>query len=105
MEDRMTKIREALSAAYRNKETVPVGELWETRVMGHVRSLGIPLSPAAAFSALFGRFVWRLAPIACVLIVALAVGMAHLDYTPEYEITATFMTDPIGSTVDQIWGI
>ncbi len=104
MKDRMTKIRKALSTAYRKKETVATGELWETRVMGHVRSLGIP-APPANFSALFGRFVWRFAPVACILIVALAVGMVNLDYAPEYEITATFMTDPIEGTVEQLWGM
>lgn len=103
MKDNTTKIREALSAAYRGKETVHAGELWETRVMGHVRSLRGPASPADFF-ALFGRFVWRFAPVACLLIIALTVGLVNLDYTPEYEMTATFMTDPIGSTVEQLWG-
>jgi hypothetical protein len=104
MKDNTTKVREALSAAYREKETVHTGELWETRVMGHIRSLGFPASPAS-FSALFGRFVWRAAPVACLLIIALTVGLVTLDYAPEYEITATFMTDPIESTVEQLWGL
>jgi hypothetical protein len=102
MKDNTTKIREALSTAYREKDTVHTGELWETRVMGHVRSLGAPASPVN-FSALFGRFVWRFAPVACLLIVALTVGLATLDYAPEYDITATFMADPIQSTVEQLW--
>ncbi|MBW2673785.1 MAG: hypothetical protein JRD89_10290 [Deltaproteobacteria bacterium] len=102
MKDNTTKVREALSAAYREKETVHTGELWETRVMGHVRSLSAPASPAD-FSTLFGRFVWRFAPVACLLIVALTVGLVTLDYAPEYDITATFMTDPIESTVEQLW--
>jgi hypothetical protein len=103
MRDNTTKIREALSAAYREKETVHTGELWETRVMGHVRSLRAPASPAD-FCALFGRFVWRFAPVACLLIIALTVGLVNLDYAPEYEMTATFMADPIESTVEQFWG-
>ena len=98
-----TKIREALSEAYREKDTVHAGELWETRVMGHIRSLGVPASPAN-FYALFGRFVWRFAPVASLLIVALTVGLVNLDYSPEYEIAATFMIDPIESTVGQLWG-
>jgi len=103
MKENNTKIREALSAAYRERETVHTGDLWETRVMGHVRSLGTPASPAADFSALFGRFVWRAAPVACLLIVALTVGLVTLDYAPEYEITVTFMADPIESSVEQLW--
>ena len=103
MKDNSTKIREALSTAYREKETVHTGELWETRVMGHIRSLGAPVSPAN-FYALFSRFVWRFAPVACLLIVALTVALVNLDYSPEYEITAAFMTDPVEVTVEQLWG-
>ncbi|MBW2545593.1 MAG: hypothetical protein JRD43_09165 [Deltaproteobacteria bacterium] len=103
MKDNTTKVREALSAAYLKKDTIHAGELWETRVMGHIRSLDVPASPAN-FSALFGRFVWRFAPVAFLLIVALTVGLVNLDYAPEYEITATFMADPIESTVQQLWG-
>jgi hypothetical protein len=103
MKDNTTKIREALSTAYREKDTVHTCDLWETRVMGHIRSLGVPASPAN-FYALFSRFVWRFAPIACLLIVALSVALVTLDYAPEYEITATFMTDPIEGTVGQLWG-
>lgn len=102
MKENTTKIREALSAAYREKETAHTGDLWETRVMGHVKTLGVPASPAATFSALFGRFVWRFAPVACILIIALTIGLVNLDYAPEYDITATFMTDPIQSTVEQL---
>jgi len=99
MKENNTKIREALSAAYRERATVHTGDLWETRVMGHVRSLSAPAYPAD-FSALFGRFVWRAAPVACLLIVALTVGLVTLDYAPEYEITATFMADPIESSIE-----
>ena len=104
MKDIMTKIRETLGVAYREKKPVPTGELWETRVMGHIRSLGAPV-PAASFSTIFGRFVWRFAPVACILIVVLTIGLANLDYAPEYELTTTFMTDPIESTFEQLWGI
>ena len=102
MKENTTKIIEALGAAYRENNTVHTGEFWETRVMGHIRSLDAPTSPAN-FSTLFGRFVWRAAPVACLLIIALTVGLVTLDYAPEYEITATFMTDPIEGTVEQLW--
>ena len=104
MKDNTTKITEALGAAYRENDTVHVGEFWETRVMGDIRSLGAPASPAN-FSALFGRFVWRFAPVASLLIVVLMVALINLDYSPEYEITTTFMANPIESTAEQIWGL
>lgn len=97
------KMKEVLSAAYREKETVHTGELWETRVMGHIRSLG-PLGSQADFSTLFSRFVWRFAPVASLLIIVLTVALVNLDYSPEYEITAAFMIDPVEVTVGQLWG-
>ena len=103
MKEKMTRVREALGAAYRERERFSTGDLWEARVMGHVRSLGAPVSPPR-FSMLFGRFVWRLAPVACVLIIALTAGLVTFDYAPEYEITTAFMTDPIVNTVEQFWG-
>lgn len=103
MKDNTTKVREALSAAYREKKKIHPGELWETRVMGHIRSLGAPEYPAD-FSTLFGRLVWRFAPVASILIVALTAALVNLDYSPEYEITAAFMIDPVEATVEQLWG-
>ena len=102
MKNNATKVVDVLKDAYRTKEAVPASDLWETRVMGHIQSLDAPAS-TANFSALFGRFVWRAAPVACLLIVALTIGLVNLDYAPEYEITATFMSDPIESTVEQLW--
>ena len=102
MKEQMTRIREALGAAYRERERFSTDDLWEARVMGHVRSLETPASPR--FSALFGLFVWRLAPVSCVLIIALTAGLVTFDYAPEYEITTAFMNDPIVSTVEQFWG-
>ena len=101
MKNNTTKLREALSAAYREKDTARAGELWETRVMGHIRSLGAVFP--TSFYALFSRFVWRFAPVALLLIITLTVALVNLDYSPEYEITATFMTDPIESTIEQLW--
>ena len=97
------KMKEALSAAYREKDRVDTDGLWQVKVMSHIRSLG-PLGSQANFSTLFSRFVWQFAPVACLLIVALTVALVNLDYSPEYEITVAFMIDPVEVTVGQLWG-
>ena len=51
------KLRKALAIAYRERDKAEVGELWQSRVMGHIRNLG-PLYPKKAIlsfsNALFG---------------------------------------------------
>ena len=87
------KIRKALTAAYREKEKAAVGELWQTRVMGQIRSLG-PLYPVTSYLEFFEQFVWRFAPIAGVLILILAAIFIHMDFISEYEMAKIFFDDP-----------
>jgi hypothetical protein len=87
------KIKKALAAAYREKEKAAVGELWQTRVMGRIRRLG-PLYPATSYLEFFERFLWRLAPVACVLILILAAIFIHMDFISEYEMAKIFFDDP-----------
>ena len=88
------KMRKVLAEAYREKENVEVGELWQARVMGHIRSLG-PLYPVTRYLQLFEGFVWRLAPVACVLILILAVILIHMDFISEFEMARIFFEDPV----------
>jgi len=104
MKNNATKVVDVLKDAYRTKEAVPASDLWETRVMGDIRTLSVPVVQLG-FPALFGRFVWHFAPIACLLIVVLWVALVNLDYAPEYEIAATFMANPIEGTLEQFWGV
>lgn len=92
--DAHLKMRKVLAEAYREKENVEVGELWQARVMGHIRSLG-PLYPVTSYLQLFEGFVWRLAPVACVLILILAAIFIHMDFISEYEMARIFFEDPV----------
>lgn len=87
------KLRKAFTAAYREKEKAEVGELWQTRVMDHIRSLS-SLCPVTSYLELFERFVWRLAPIACVLVLVLGAALVKLDFVSDYEIAKMFIEDP-----------
>ena len=87
------EVRKAFAAAHREKEKTEVGELWQARVMGHIRSLG-PLYPKTRFSELFQRLVWRLVPVTCVLVLLLGLALANLDFVSDYELTKMFIGDP-----------
>ena len=87
------KIRRVLAAAYREKEKAVVSEFWQTRVMGHIGSLG-PLYPATSYLEFFEPFLWRLAPVAGALILILAAIFMQMDFIPEYEMAKILFDDP-----------
>jgi len=84
------KIRRVLAAAYREKENAVVGELWQNRVMSHIRSLG-PLSPAASYLEFFERFLWRLAPTI----------FMQINFISEYEMARILFDDPVDFSLFQ----
>lgn len=94
------KLKRTLTAAYYEKEKAAVNELWQIRVMSRVRSLG-PLNAKSNFLELFERFVWKLAPLACLLILALAIILTNLDFVSDYEIAKAFMEDPLDFSLFQ----
>jgi hypothetical protein len=87
------KLRKALNAAYYEKEKAEAGDLWQTRAMSRIRSLGSLTSKIDYFHP-FERFVWRLAPVACVLILLLVVAITQLDFIFDYEMAKIFIEDP-----------
>ena len=87
------QIGKALCAAFHEKEKTEVGELWQSRLMDHIRSLG-PLYSKTNFLDLFQRFVWQLAPFTCVLILLLSAAVVRLDFVSDYELSKMFIEDP-----------
>ena len=87
------KVGIALGAAFREKEKTEVGEVWQSRLMDHIRSLG-PLYPKANFIEHFQRFVWQLAPYTCALIFLLSAVVVRLDFVSDYELSEMFVEDP-----------
>jgi hypothetical protein len=88
------KLKELLIRAYHEKEKSEVDELWQVRVMSHIRSLG-PISSRERYFMLFEQSVWRLAPVTCLLILVLAAFLIKLDLIPDYEMTKLFIDDPL----------
>lgn len=94
------KMRKVLTTAYREKEKALVGDLWQTRVMAHIKSLE-SFYPATSYLESFERFVWRLAPVVCVLLLILAAFFIHMDFISEYEMAKIFFDDPADTSLFQ----
>ena len=99
-----TRLKELLMRAYHEKEGPEVDELWQMRVMAHIRSLG-PITPRKRYIMLFEQSVWRLAPVTCLLILVLAALLIKLDFIPDYEMLKLFIDDPVEFAFIQSFGL
>jgi hypothetical protein len=97
-EEDLIKLRKALATAYHEKEKNEVDELLVTRVMGRIRSRE-PLYPKTGFFEVFQGFVWRLVPVAIILVLLLSAAIAQLDTVSDYELTKAFLEDPADYTL------
>jgi hypothetical protein len=94
-------LRTVLRGAYFEKEHVAVGEQWQVNAMRRIRDLGpIPCRPS--FLVFFERFLWRLTPATCALILIFAVLLFTLDFTPEYEVFTSLIYDTEELTLAQL---
>ena len=99
-----SKLKELFIRAYHEKEKHEVDELWQMRVMSHLRSLG-PISSRRRYFMLFEQSVWRLAPVTCLLILVLVALLIELDFIPDYELVKLFIDDPVEFTFVQWFGV
>jgi hypothetical protein len=94
----LIKLRKAFATAYHKKEKAEIGESWQTSVMDQIRSLGT-LNPKISFFEVFQGFVWRLVPVATILVLLLGAGITQLDIISDYELTKVFLEDPADYTL------
>jgi hypothetical protein len=99
-----TRLKELLIGAYHEKERPEVDELWQVKVMSHIRSLG-PITSRKRFFMLFEQSVWRLAPVMCLLILILAALLIKLDFISDYEMLKLFIDDPEEFAFIQSFGL
>ena len=99
-----TRLKELLMRAYHEKESPEVDELWQMRVMSHIRRLG-PITSRKRYFMLFEQSVWRLAPVTCLLILVLAVFLIKIDLIPDYEMVKLFIDDPVEFTFVEWFGL
>jgi hypothetical protein len=89
-----TKLENVLKKAFLGKEKAEPSAQWQENVMRRVRNVG-PLNATTGSLDLFEQFLWRFAPIACVLIIVLTCCIIYLGLVPEYEVVELFIKDPI----------
>jgi hypothetical protein len=87
-----TRVMNVLRVAYNQKEKLDVGDTWQTRVMGHVLSTGA-LYARTNYFELFQQFVWRLTPVAFVLIGLLSMALIKMNFFSDYEFTKAFVSN------------
>jgi hypothetical protein len=98
------RLRNLLARAYHERERPDVDELWQMRVMSHIRSLG-PVRTGRGYITLFEQSVWRLAPVTGLLILILVALLLTLDFMPDYEMAKILIDDPVEFTVLQWFGV
>ena len=92
LEYRLEALKKILRQAYREKERLELSDQWPMNVMGRVRSIG-PLEAKPDPLMQFGQFVWRLTPVTCLLIIMSAAVLLKFDFTPDYNVLISFITD------------
>lgn len=100
MKEKQNRLKKTLTAAYYEKEKAAVNGPWQIRVMRRVRTLG-PLNVKTSYLEFFEGFVWKLAPVACLLILVLTIILTKLDFISDYEIAKAFMEDPLDFSLFQ----
>ncbi len=84
------KLQGILAGVYGQREKKHVGDAWQADVMRSIRTMpasNIELDPLFSLE----QVVWRFAPVACVLIVALTVIIGAMDFTPNYGLAEAYM--------------
>ncbi len=92
--DEKERLETALAAAYRSRGGPEPGEEWETRVMRDVRSLPDEIE-GISWTDLFGRLFWRVCPVACAIVILLAVAMFRYEAASQQDLVQMFTDDTI----------
>jgi hypothetical protein len=87
------KLRKALASAYQGKENAEVGDLWQVKIMEHIRNIE-PFYTQPSYLDLFQQLVWKLAPVACALVFILGIILSQVNFMPDFEMAKMFLEDP-----------
>ena len=85
-------LKKILQKVYFEKEHVEVGGQWQADAMRRIRNLG-PITSGPNFLVFFERFVWRLTPATCLLIIVGAIIFLKLGFFPDYDVLTLFINN------------
>ena len=97
-------LRKAFRDAYAAKERDETGEEWQSQVMKRVRRIG-PLTPASNFLPAFEHFVWRLAPVSCLLVLVLTFFFVNMEPDVDSDYLGTMAAEMEKPTLVELFGL
>ena len=97
-------LRKAFRDAYAAKEREETGDGWQSAVMKRVRRMG-PLTPASNFLPAFEHFVWRLAPVSCLLVLALTFFFVNMEPDVDSDYLGTMAAEMEKPSLVELFGL
>jgi hypothetical protein len=98
------KIKKALAAAWDKPSDFRESQTWQADTMRQIRHIG-PLNSTPGYFLQFGQNIWRLAPVACILIIALTAMVIQTDFIPQDAVLTVFDYDLEELTLTQAVGL
>ena len=97
-------LKKAFREAYSAKGRGETGKEWQCAVMKRVRRIG-PLTPASKFLPAFERFVWRLAPMSCLLVLVLTLLFLNMEPDVDSDYLGTMAAEMEKPTLVELFGL
>ena len=102
--DKHDVLREILRRGYQERENVEVGDQWQEEVMHRLRELGeIKARPSSL--VMFEQLVWRLAPVTCLLILALTLLLSSFNFISNDDVMQLLINNTDEITLNQFFGL
>lgn len=93
-----------LKQAYQEKENLEIDDRWQDDLRHRLRGIGT-IQPIPRFLTLFAQFLWQLAPVISLLILALTGVLLALDLTSGYDVFQLLMNGREEITLSQMLGV
>ena len=97
-------LKKAFRDAYAAKESEKTGDGWQSAVMKRIRRIG-PLTPASNFLPAFEHFVWRLAPVSCLLVLVLTLLFVNMELDVDSDYLGTMAAEMEQPTLVELFGL
>jgi len=97
-------LKKAFRDTYAAKEREETGDGWQLQVMKRVRRIG-PLAPASKFLPAFEHFVWRLAPVSCLLALVLTLLFVNMELDVDSDYLGTMEAEMEQPTLVELFGL
>ncbi|MEN6617259.1 MAG: hypothetical protein ABFD12_11930 [Syntrophorhabdus sp.] len=95
--DKEKRLERALAESYRRRESPEIGPDWEHKVMTSIRSL--PGIEEKKWFEISGRVFWELCPVACAILIFLAVSVFRYNVMPEQDLAQLFTVDTVETLI------